>query len=332
MNSRRLAPLAIPALLALVAPVAAAQTPTTPAPPAPPPPAPAPPPAAGSAAFKVVGGLATKQARYVAPFQTVRLTGRAKPFVAGQKLRLEVVRKGKVSKVVTGSVRAGGRFAFRVRVGNPGGLRFVVKHDATPQQVAFRARDQRLEVVDWSADVGTRGTKVLLLQRALAKLHFAVPLTGYYDDGTARAVLAFRKTNEMGRVGAASTSVYAWLLRGKGAYKLHYPKAGKHVEFDWSRQVVVLADKGRPHRIYHTSSGAPVTPTVFGTYRFYMKTPGTNAKGMVDSAYFIRGYAIHGYVSVPTYPASHGCLRVPIPNARQIFDWIDLGDQIFLYR
>jgi lipoprotein-anchoring transpeptidase ErfK/SrfK len=70
---------------------------------------------------------------------------------------------------------------------------------------------------------------------------------------------------------------------------------------------------------------------VFGTYRFYLKTPGTNAKGMVHSSYFIRGYAIHGYASVPAYPASHGCLRVPIPNAAQIYSWVDIGDPIYLY-
>ena len=52
---------------------------------------------------------------------------------------------------------------------------------------------------------------------------------------------------------------------------------------------------------------------------------------MVDSSYFIRGYAIHGYASVPAYPASHGCLRVPIPNALQIYNWVDIGDPIFLY-
>jgi lipoprotein-anchoring transpeptidase ErfK/SrfK len=52
---------------------------------------------------------------------------------------------------------------------------------------------------------------------------------------------------------------------------------------------------------------------------------------MVHSNYFIGGYAIHGYASVPNYPASHGCLRVPIPNAYSIFNWIDLGDRIFVY-
>ena len=52
---------------------------------------------------------------------------------------------------------------------------------------------------------------------------------------------------------------------------------------------------------------------------------------MVDSTYFIRGYAIHGYYDVPTYNASHGCLRVPIPDARAIYDWVRLGDRIDVY-
>jgi lipoprotein-anchoring transpeptidase ErfK/SrfK len=95
--------------------------------------------------------------------------------------------------------------------------------------------------------------------------------------------------------------------------------------------VLVLADRGKPYRAYHVSSGKPSTPTVFGSFRFYSKTPGTNSHGMVYSSYFIGGYAIHGYASVPNYPASHGCLRVPIPNAVSIYNWIDLGDPIYTY-
>ena len=136
----------------------------------------------------------------------------------------------------------------------------------------------------------------------------------------------------MARNGFADRRVYSLVLQGRGAFKLKYPRAGRHVEFDWSRQVLVLADRGRARRVYHCSSGAPITPTVFGTFRFYRKSYGTNAKEMVHSSYFIRGYAIHGYFSVPSYPASHGCLRVPIPNARDIFNQIKLGEQIFVYR
>jgi len=325
VKARRLALLLVVPTLFAAAP-AFAQTP--PAPPAPPPPAP---PAAGKATFKLHSGLATSRMRYLAPQQEVVVRGRVTPAVPGEVLTLYAIRGDKASKSVRRTVKAGGRFQFRFQVGGPGRLRLVIKHTASAAQVAFRTRDTRVTVVDWQAGAGERGVKVLLLQRALAEQHFATPVTGYYDDGTARAVLAFRKTNDMGRDGYATHEVYAKLLRHRGAYQLRYPKAGKHVEFDWSRQVLTLAQNGKPYRTYHTSSGAPATPTVFGTYRFYLKTPGTNAKGMVHSNYFIRGYAIHGYASVPAYPASHGCLRVPIANAAQIYNWVDIGDPIFLY-
>jgi lipoprotein-anchoring transpeptidase ErfK/SrfK len=293
---------------------------------------PPPAPVVGEAKYQLHGGLATKKIRYYAPSQEVVVRGRVNPAVPGEVLTLYAIRGEKASKTVRRKVKAGGRFEFRFKVGGPGRLRLVVKHAASAGQAAFRGPDRGLMVVDWKAGAGERGTKVLLLQRALLEQGFAAPVTGYYDDATARAVLAFRKTNELGWDGYATTEVFAKLMRHQGAFKLRYPKAGKHVEFDWSRQVVVLAKGGKPYRTYHTSSGAPVTPTVFGTYRFYLQTPGTNAKGMVHSSYFIGGYAIHGYASVPNYPASHGCLRVPIPNAASIFNWIDIGDQIFLYQ
>jgi lipoprotein-anchoring transpeptidase ErfK/SrfK len=69
---------------------------------------------------------------------------------------------------------------------------------------------------------------------------------------------------------------------------------------------------------------------VRGRFRVYRKQPGTNSHGMVDSSYFIRGYAIHGYASVPVYPASHGCLRVPIVDARPIYDWVRIGDVVWV--
>ncbi len=276
--------------------------------------------------------MPTSKVRYFAPSQQVVVRGRVQPAVPGEVLTLYAVRGRKASKTVRRRVRAGGRFTFKFKVGGTGQLRLVVKHRASAGQIAFRTRSRRISVVDWQAGAGERGVKVLLLQRALLDQGYATPVTGYYDDATARGVLAFRKVNELGRDGYASKPVYAMLARGRGAFTLRYPKAGKHVEFDWSRQVLVLARGAKPYRTYHTSSGTPATPTVFGSFRFYLQTPGTNAKGMVHSSYFIGGYAIHGYASVPNYPASHGCLRVPIPNALQIFNWIDVGDRIFTYR
>ena len=316
-------------ILALaLTPAATAQAQIAPPPTTPP----APTPVAGKASISVSRGLATKKMRYAAPFQQIVVRGRVRPYVAGESVTLHVLRRGKVTKRISAAVGARGRYSIPVQLVKEGRFRLVVKHAASAGQHPFKTKSKRVTVVDWQAGTGARGTKVLILQRGLHRLGFSVPVTGYYDWLTANAVNAFRKTNGMGRDGYAPKSVYAKVLRGEGAFKLRYPKAGKHVEFDWSRQVLVLADKGRPFRTYHTSSGTPATPTVFGTYRFYLKTPGTNSKGMVHSSYFIRGYAIHGYASVPNYPASHGCLRVPIPNAAQIFDWVDIGDPIYSYK
>jgi hypothetical protein len=328
MSIRHLLP--IPLVMLALAPMANAQTPTPPTTPVTPPPV----PAAGKATFSVAGGLATKKTRYFAPSQQVVVRGVVKPYVPGEPLTLYAIRGKKASKQVRRKVGNRGRYEFRFKVGNAGPVRLVVKHRASGAQNAFRTRDETIQVVSWSAGQGERGTKVTLLQRGLVKLGFATPVTGYFDSLTANGVNAFRKTNGMGRDGYAISSVYAMVMRGDGAYKLRYPKSGthgKHVEFDWSRQVLVLADRGRPYRVYHTSSGSPVTPTVFGSYHFYRQDYGTNAKGMVHSSYFIGGYAIHGYSSVPNFPASHGCLRVPIPSALSIFNWIDVGDPIYTY-
>ena len=95
--------------------------------------------------------------------------------------------------------------------------------------------------------------------------------------------------------------------------------------------MALIGAHGDVERIYPTSSGKPSTPTVRGSFRVYSKTPGYNAHLMYYSAFFIRGYAIHGYSDVPAYNASHGCLRVPIPDAQAIYDWVRLGTPVDVY-
>jgi lipoprotein-anchoring transpeptidase ErfK/SrfK len=129
----------------------------------------------------------------------------------------------------------------------------------------------------------------------------------------------------------ADRALIAKAVAGKGAFKVRYPDAGRHVEADISRQVLALIDGGEVAATYHTSSGAPATPTIIGSFRVYRKDPGTNALGMYKSSYFIRGYAIHGYVDVPAFNASHGCLRVALPDAPQIYDWVQMGDRVITY-
>ncbi len=182
-----------------------------------------------------------------------------------------------------------------------------------------------------SLRVGAHGPGVRLLQDELARLRYAVPVSGRFDHATGRAVLAFRKVVGLERVESASAGVFQRLQRGAGHFHVRYPHDGKHVEADLSKQVLAEIEHGKVRRIYTISSGKPSTPTVLGRFHVYSKTPGTNSEGMVDSNYFIRGYAIHGYAEVPPYAASHGCLRIPIPDAPAVFAWVQVGYPVDVY-
>ena len=123
------------------------------------------------------------------------------------------------------------------------------------------------------------------------------------------------------------------LARGEGDFDVRFPQNGRHVEANISQQILALIGTGgKVQKIFPMSSGKPSTPTVLGHFSVYRKDLGTNAKGMVNSSYFIRGYAIHGYAEVPTYNASHGCLRVPIPDSMTIFNWVTYGTKVDVYR
>jgi hypothetical protein len=273
--------------------------------------------------------------RYVYRGQRLVVTSRIQPFVPGQVATLEVVREGRVLARKRAEIRSdgdAGRASFRFKLSRRGRLGLRVRHGATPEQAAFRSEGRRLRGVAFRAGAGASGVRVLLLQRGLRRMGFVTPVSGSFDAATARGVLAYRKTNGLARNGYASARVFGNVFRGRGAFQPRSKRRGRHVEFDWSRQVLAFVKNGRPYAVYHSSSGAPATPTVFGSFRFYRKQPGTNSLGMVHSNYFIRGYAIHGFASVPNYPASHGCLRVPVPNALEIDRRIRLGQRIIVYR
>ncbi len=179
---------------------------------------------------------------------------------------------------------------------------------------------------------GSSGASVRLLQSELWALHYAVPLDGIFDEATGQALIAYRKMTGLERIAYSGPTVFRYLFHGAGAFHVRYPGDGRHVEANLTKQVLAeIEPGGRVHLIYTTSSGKPSTPTVIGRFRVYSKTPGTNSEGMVDSNYFIRGYAIHGYAEVPTYAASHGCLRVPIPDAPAIYAWVREGTPVDVY-
>jgi lipoprotein-anchoring transpeptidase ErfK/SrfK len=262
-----------------------------------------------------------------------RVRGEMRPYLAGQTVLVRFFRNGRkihqqVEQLqpINGGTAGMFRTPFRAKVAGTVSVQAV--HLATPEIDTVRSEKVRVNVLRPAV---TNGPIVRLLQKGLSKLRYSTSRSGIYDDATARSVMAWRKVTGMARNYSASEGVIRGVLKGRGSFKVKYPRDGHHVEADLSRQVLALIDGDKVKRIYHISSGKPSTPTVLGRFHVYRKSPGTNSHGMVHSSYFIGGYAIHGYVDVPTYAASHGCLRVPIPSAWSIYSWVRMGDVVDVY-
>ena len=314
------------ALASAFVPASAARAQT---PPATPPPA----PAQAQIALKLdrVGGPRAT----VLSGSSVRVRGAIPLFAAGETVtvRFYIAGKKRFAKRVALQPAAGGAGAIVLsyRPRRPGTMIVTATHAASPAMSAFTAKSRSIDVLPRRVTPRSGAASIRALQRRLRRMGYVTGSRGSYDARTARAVLAFRKVVGMARTTSASAAVMRRIARGAGHFRIRFPKHGRHIEADLSRQVIALIEGGRVRRIYPVSSGAPSTPTVVGSFKVYLKTPGTNAKGMVHSAYFIRGYATHGYASVPTYPASHGCLRVPIPDAKSLFNWIKIGTPVDVY-
>jgi hypothetical protein len=338
MRALRIASGLVCASLTLAAPAYAAEAPV-PLPPAPTPntPAPAPPPAASAPGrIQLVVQRAFGKPPFVIAGSRIVIRGIVVPYVGGQSVKVSIYRDGRKVDVKTLSVQAIGNGAGQFHVGYTSASAGVVQvravHYATPEQAQFTGRTEQVHVASPSLGPGASGASVRLLQSELNALHYVVPLNGSFDEATGRAVTAFRKMTGLARVPYTDASVFRRMQEGGGVFHVRYPGDGRHVEGDLTRQVLAeIEPGGRVHALYTMSSGKPSTPTVIGRFRVYSKTPGVNSEGMVDSNYFIRGYAIHGYAEVPTYAASHGCLRVPIPNAASIYAWVREGTPVDVY-
>ncbi len=284
--------------------------------------------------------LATRHVRgrlaFLLTGERLVLRGVVRPFEANQTVTVRFARDGRNVATNTVSVLPGpggvGRFRLGYSSSRPGLIQVSAAHAATPQMAAFNARPVEMRVIAPDMHEGTRGPGVWLLQSTLSALHYAVPLNGVFDEATGQAVTAYRKVTGLVRVPDTDAQVFHLLRRRAGTFHVRYPREGMHVEADLAAQVLAeIEPDGQVRRIYTMSSGKPSTPTVLGRFQVYLKTPGVNSEGMVDSNYFIRGYAIHGYPEVPTYAASHGCLRVPIPDAPAIYAWVRLGTPVDVY-
>lgn len=265
---------------------------------------------------------------------TVPVTGTLSPFVAGEKVKVTFYLDGKALFSRNLPVRkAGGKGSFRTKIAIKEDGKYAVsaKHVATPELGADSTVRKSWKVSYPGLHQGQCGDVVLGFKKAMRKMGYIANSGRCFGGKTGRGVLAYRKVNGMSRSMRAGAGLVKRVFAGKGAYEVRHPGAGEHVEAPLSKQVLVFAKGDKPFAIYPISSGKSSTPTVTGHYEFIRTEPGYNSHGMYYSFYFYGGYAVHGYESVPDYPASHGCLRTFIADQPEIYNRIFFGEDIFIW-
>jgi peptidoglycan hydrolase-like protein with peptidoglycan-binding domain len=182
--------------------------------------------------------------------------------------------------------------------------------------------------------LGAKGTAVKELQVRLKELGY-VPgkLDGRYGGTTQSAVWAFQKVQGLRPTSTVASKTWKALENPK-APKVLVPK-GKpdRVEVNLTKQIMVLYRGGEVKLISHTSSGSGIpyteyamwngkrtkftgdarTPT--GDYKTTWRRSGWHKSylgQLYNPIFFNGGIAFHGALSVPLYPASHGCVRLPM--------------------
>ncbi|MGH2884567.1 MAG: L,D-transpeptidase, partial [Solirubrobacteraceae bacterium] len=256
------------------------------------------------------------------PGRTVHVHGVVRPYVPGQWVLVQASVNGKVFKTDHVQIRPApgghnGQFTASISSRKAGRVTVQVGHTRNAALGGLLAH-RTFTALAPNASFGSTGPFVQLIQQRLAALHFYIPQTGVYDSGTGLAIDAYHRLLHWGTYQTLDGRTISYLLDGFGQFKVRFPQNGRHAEGNLSLQLLALADGSKVVAIYPISSGKPSTPTILGNFRVYSKVPGYLPDGMYFSNFFIRGYAIHGFNPAPDFPASHGCMRVPIPDAISI--------------
>lgn len=249
-----------------------------------------------------VGGALTLRARLV-------------PARSGS-LKIRVLLDGRLVRSRTGPLPTGRAGTVRVELTSAPRPGYRAVHRIVTSQIVLP-----------SLALGARGPSVLALERRLAELRYAIRgVDGAYGSDTFEAVLAFQKVNRLPRTGRVEPWLWPRLAR---ASVPRAARGGDYIEVDKTRQVLFDVKRGQVTRVVHVSTGATGN-TPLGTWSVYRKVGGWDWV-LWYPMYFKGGFAIHGYPSVPAYPASHGCVRVPMWLATRLFSAHGYGTKVFVH-
>lgn len=207
----------------------------------------------------------------------------------------------------------------------------------------------------WSVEPVTAsdsGPAVAELQQQLADAPLDPgPVDGVYGAKTAQAVYALEKLAGIRVDGVfdgvdryALERLISGTLESAAAVERH---SRRWVEVDLSRQLMAVydpADPTTPILAAHVSSGngerwcndtagCRVAATPTGHFTITRRIAGWRVSSLdigrlYNPLYFRGGVALHGALSVPLYPASHGCVRLPMHIAEYLPEMLPNGTPV----
>jgi hypothetical protein len=181
---------------------------------------------------------------------------------------------------------------------------------------------------------GAAGATVARLVSELASLHYAVRRSSTFGPELVDSLYAFQKVQGLPRTGTADAATWRALARPKLA-RPRYSSPADHLEVDKAHQVLYVVRGGDVALIVPVSTaGIAGHFTPEGRFSIYRKVVGFDPSPLgtlFDPMYFTGGYAVHGNPSVPPYPASHGCVRVPMWIAPTLFETNGYGETVYVY-
>lgn len=181
---------------------------------------------------------------------------------------------------------------------------------------------------------GDEGSAVLDLQRQLVELGYWLgEVDGRFGSQTEHAVVALQKVAGLERSGLFDEATRAALVAGRRP--VVRSSVGRVVEIDLSTQVLTVVTDGRVEWVFDTSTGRVAGTTPVGQWTVERQIDGYRRSSLgllYRPKYFHSGVAVHGYTSVPPYPASHGCVRVTYPAMDAIWagDLMPLGTPVWV--
>ncbi|MBO0828423.1 MAG: murein L,D-transpeptidase [Streptosporangiales bacterium] len=223
----------------------------------------------------------------------------------------------------------------------------------SPSATPTRTRDP-LDIGDTTFEIGARGDRVKALQLRLEKLHYDPgSVDGEYGPTTLMAVWAFQKVNGIEPTGTIGRRTRAAFEHPKRPKVLVHKGPGDRVEINLTKQILTVYDNDDVVLVSHTSSGTgryycdnwkdddtgetgtscgiAVTPT--GDYRAGRRIAGwrhSKLGYLYNPVYFNGGIAVHGEPAVPLYPASHGCVRIPMHTSNIFPRIVGDGERIYV--